>query len=350
VKAGSNLKQQFTEGGFEITTKTVAENLAEADDYYIYARVSTKSKAQKEALERQVKTIKDWLKEQGIKKRPKVFKERASGTDRERKQLLAMFKDMGVSLKGEPKKPKNAVVIVRDIQRFARDGFHLGHFGTPLREASIPIIAIQENITTGTSDNPDPTSDMMNLIFTAIGSQEVLTRKKQAIAGAGQSKTWAGGYAFLFPFEPENPYRTIYKVMQQGWVDKGQKPDKEAGEFGITEAVRRVGNKSPSFLYKTKDRLRKILERSGEKGLKEWFDFVDKIRAMEREHGYGYKAGHLPKSTRTSARMEAVRKMSEGYIQEPYNTKRWGKKPTDEELQYWFDNFKEFETRSRRLG
>jgi hypothetical protein len=190
---------------------------------------------------------------------------------------------------------------------------------------------------------------MMQLIFTAIGGQEVLIRKRQQQAGKGKATVWDKGYMFLYPFEPVNPYRHAYEMMGDGWIDKGQKPDKSVGEFGIAEAERRA-NKSGSWLYNAKDKIRRILERNGEKGLKEWFNFTDRIREMEREHGLGFKARHLPKSTQTSARMEAVRKMSEGWMQEPYNSKRWGEKPTEDKLQFWFDNFKDFQPRRRRLS
>jgi hypothetical protein len=291
--------------------------------------------------------IENWLKDQGIKAKPKVYQERGSGTSRKRKVLLQMLEDLGIDLTADKQKEnKNQVIVVRDIQRFTRNGKHYGYFGTPLEEAGIPIISIQENMVSGIEADPDPTSDMMQLIFTTIGGQEVLTRKKQQQAGAGLAEVWDGGFIFMYPHEP-NPFRRMLDLMPY-WVEEGVRARPNTTDLSPTQVREMLGGKSNDWIQKNRRRLRAIREKTDEKTLKQWLNFVDKMREMEIAHGLGQRPRHYPKSTKVSKRMQAVLRMAMGWIQEPWNVERWGEMPTDEQVQFWFDNYKDFQPRSER--
>ena len=140
----------------------------------IYLRVS--GAQQEGTLPDQEKTVKGVLKALGFKGRPEVYSEQASGTKKDRAELMRMLQDIRDS-------PKDSVVVVRDFQRFTRDPVHYGALWDEFRDRGIRILSTNENMVTGTASLPDLSSDLIVPILISAGGSEVNVRKLQTIQG-----------------------------------------------------------------------------------------------------------------------------------------------------------------------
>jgi DNA invertase Pin-like site-specific DNA recombinase len=276
----------------------------------IYARVSTEE--QEGTLGDQVKTIKAGLKQLGYKGKPSVYQEQASGTKKGEKERPELWAAMDEAMKS--KKP--AVIVVRDIQRFSRDPYHIGVLYQPLREEEIPVLSIQEPIVLGTIKKPQPSSDLIAPIMISAGGSEVTTRKKQTLAGMDRSleRGIKGGQPLDLQSKTSklNPYREVQRLLDAG--------------IGQTEGSRRIG-RSSSFWRKTRDKMATMNDVQRE----DWFRVIDKVRAMEQEHGLGIGS----KATR---RMMAVRRVASGFLKQPLQFPA----PSNDDLEYAFKNYNEF--------
>jgi DNA invertase Pin-like site-specific DNA recombinase len=276
----------------------------------IYARVSTEE--QEGTLGDQVRTIITGLKALGYKGKPSVYQEQASGTKKDAKERPQLWEAMAEAQKS--KKP--AVIVVRDIQRFSRDPYHLGVLYQPLREREIPVMSIQEPIVLGTLKVPQPSSDLIAPIMISAGGSEVTTRKKQTLAGMAEAKVLGiiGGQPLDLQSKTSklNPFREVQRLLNAG--------------VGQSEGSRRIG-RSGSFWRKTRDKMATMSDGQRE----EWFRVIDKIRAMEQEHGLGI-------GNRAPRKMMAVRRVASGFLKQPLQFPA----PSNAELDYALKNYNEF--------
>jgi len=282
---------------------------------YIYARVSTEE--QEGTLPSQVKAIKAGLKKLGIKAVPIVFQEQGSGTDLNRPEMLKMIEEIKAQ-----KKP--SAVVVRDIQRVSRDVMDIGELFGPLRrleQGGVPIVSINEPIITSTPQSPQPTGNLLTAVFIGAGGQEVDTRKKQSRQGMKESRELGikgGSPIELYPEEALNPLTEAERMLR-------------AGVSG-NEVARRLG-RSTSWVRKQKRRIEDLLMNGGDKKLKEWMDTMTRIRNMEIERGRGIARKGF--KTNVSTKMAAVRRMTSGYENEPFDFPT----PTPAMLEEYFTNF-----------
>jgi DNA invertase Pin-like site-specific DNA recombinase len=285
-----------------------------------YQRVSTTK--QEGTLPTQERVNKESLKKEGFTGKPEMFSEQASGTKLDREQLLAMIA-RAIELK---KSGKKVVIALRDFQRFSRNAYDIGilYKNTPSLEESlwfndIPLVSLSENIVTGTRANANPTGDLMGPLLVVIGGQEVAIRTGQTKKGVGQARDEgiiAGSQVNLYPKEPLNPHRELWRMLKAG--------------VSQTKASVRLG-RSKSWAKDNKFRLQDIALQ-GDKALEDWFEVTDIIRGFEQE--FGTRVG-----PDASKRMKAVGRKTSGYLKEPNNFP----KPTEEDIQFYFDNFKDFQ-------
>jgi DNA invertase Pin-like site-specific DNA recombinase len=213
-------------------------------------------------------------------------------------------------------KKRKAVIVVRDIQRFTRDPYHLGVLYNPLRDNEVPVISMNEPLVLGTNKVPNPASDLLAPILVAAGGSEVQTRKKQTLQGMDRAldKGIKGGQPLDLQSLTEqlNPYREVQRLLDAG--------------VGQTQGSRRIG-RSSSFWRKTRDKMATMNEEQRE----EWFSVIDKVREMEQKFGLGI-------GKNATRRMMAVRRVASGFLKQPLQFSA----PTDEDLEYAYQNYNEF--------
>jgi len=283
---------------------------------FIYSRVSTGE--QEGTLETQTKTIQKGLKELGFSGKAEVFEEQMSGGKKERPVLTELIRQAKAS-----KRP--AVIVVRDIQRFARDPYDLGELYNPLRDVEIPVMSINEPIVTGTRKVPNPSSDLLGPIMVAIGGSEISTRLKQTLEGVERSRErgiFSGTPLSLFPKDAMEPRTEMLRLLKAG--------------VNTTQIAKRLG-KSTSWVRKNKAAIEEILLAGGDELLDEWLKAVILIRNMEIEKGEG-------KGPKASRRMKTVRRMTSGYLATPKDFTA----PTQADLDNYFTNFSDFKPKRSR--
>ena len=297
-----------------LTPKDVLEN----GTAFLYLRVSSKEQA--ETLKTQEKTLRDDLRGLGYRKslRGRIFAEQASGTSLTRPALADLLEAVKAH-KGP------AVIVVRDLQRFTRNPYHLGVLYQPLRDLDIPLLSTKDNIVLGTEKRPSINPDLIGPILAATGGQEVSIRSIQTrsgVAAAREKGISAGAPLNVFTKEALNPYRELKRMLENG--------------VGQSEASRRLG-KSTSWFRKNRDKLGSIAERKGDQGVEEFLSLTDLIRDYEREHG--------PRTgTRVKNGMRAIGRVTSLYLQFPAEQER----PSDEFVAEVFANPAEFLPRRAR--
>ena len=293
-----------------------------------YLRVSTTK--QEGTLPTQQKDVAEKAKKLGLK-RIKYFQEQGSGKNNPFREELVKMIQFAVDQKRNGKTP---IILMRDIQRFARDPYDIGFIYkySPTIEDSlwtnnIPLVSLNERLVTGTKDFKSLTGDFLAPLFINIGGQEVATRTKQtraAVKAARDKGILAGTPINLYYKEPLNPLRELERLLK---VD------------GLSNrAIATKVGRSPSWVRDTKFKFAEIRNKHprGEEGFQEWLDVGDIVRNMEKE--FGARAG-----TGASKRMIAVGRMTSGYFARPWEFPA----PTQEDIDFYFNNFKQFQPKRR---
>jgi len=290
---------------------------------FAYHRVSTTK--QEGTLPVQERTVKAGLKKEGFTGKAESSSEQASGTKLDRDGLIDGIILPAIAYKNKNPQ-KKVVVAVRDFQRISRNPYDLGilYKATPSIQDSlwsndIPLVSLTEGIVTGTKNEPNPNGDLMGPLLVTIGGQEVSIRKEQTLKGVKDARAGgiiAGVGINLYPEERLNPYRELLRMLQAG--------------ISQTEASRRLG-RSASWSKDNRRRLEAIAIMS-ESALADWLEVTDIVREYEQE--FGTRVG--PKA---SKRMKAVGRKTSGYLKFPDKFDV----PTREDIQFYFDNFKDFQ-------
>ena len=139
----------------------------------IYLRVSTK--AQRSTLKAQRKTCEDWLKQQGITRKVRVYEEIIPGTAEDPPELLNA---VGYCAS----KPGKCFLLVRDYQRISRNWRFGGMNLVPLFNADIPVVSVLRNQVSGTAKTTREGDWLIGLLM-AIGAQESDQIKARTEAG-----------------------------------------------------------------------------------------------------------------------------------------------------------------------
>jgi len=301
-----------------------------ADKEFRYHRVSTTK--QEGTLGTQEKDVSDKSKSLlKIKGQAKRFSEQGSGKNNPDREQLSMMIEEAVAAK---RKGKTPVIVMRDIQRIARDPYDIGFIYKykPTLEDSlwsndIPLISLNEQMVTGTKNYKSLTGDFLAPLFINLGGQEVATRTKQtraAVAAAREKGILAGTPINLYPKSDLNPITTLDRLLRE--------------ENLSNRRLAEITGRSPSWVRDTKFKFAEIRNKhpKGEAGFQEWLAIGDKVRNMEIEHGSRAGRG-------ASKRMIAVGRMTSGYFARPWEFPA----PTDEDIDEFFTNFKDYQPKRR---
>lgn len=323
-----NLKDLDEEDKTALDERSFEDWIKLTDKPVSYLRVSTTK--QEGTLPTQQKDVAEKAKKLGLK-RIKYFQEQASGKNNPFRQELVKMIQYAVDQKRAGKTP---IILMRDIQRLARDPYDIGFIYkySPTVEDSlwtnnIPLVSLNERLTTGTKDFQSLTGDFLAPLFINIGGQEVATRTKQtrsAVAQARAKGILAGTPINLYYKEPLNPLRELERLLKVDGLSQ-------------RDIAKRVG-RSPSWVRDTKFKFAEIRSKhpEGEKGFQDWLDVGDMVRNMEKEFGPRTGSG-------STKRMIAVGRMTSGYFARPFEFST----PTQEDLDFYYNNFKEFQPKRR---
>jgi len=291
-----------------------------ADKPVAYLRVSTvKQEGTLDTQQGDVAKKAKSLRLKGIK----YFAEQGSGKNNPDRPELTKMIEFAVEQKRKGKQP---IVLLRDIQRFARDPWDVGHIYKykPTVEDSlwtndIPLLALNERLVTGTKNFSQESGDLLAPLFISIGGQEVTKGAKQSKAGvraAAEEGVLSGTPINLYFKEPLNPLRELVRLLT---VD------------GLTQQrIADIVGRSKSWVRDTKFKFSEIREKhsEGEKGFQDWLDVGDMVREMEKKHGA--RSGRLARR-----RMIAVGRKTSGYFARPWQYPT----PTQDDLDEYFLNY-----------
>jgi len=308
----------------------------------IYARLSqaeAKSEGAKK-LNLQIQKVKDYLKKNGIKGSPLIFKEVASGTDETRPQWLAAI--------AASMARKNRFLAVYDFSRFSRDMRWAMAKNIPMYESDVPILSTLDGVgmLTGTRANPHPDGDLMWGIKTTLVTREVeTTKEKERTTGKTLRKAGIATTVglSLYPFTNKNPWA----VMIEEYPRLGA--DLKPAQFGELIALEtKVGNKKyspgPKWYRTALERWLGIKGSLSPSAYKAWWGFLNRVRDYEKAEGYdgagrayvrvgGTKRKILDKGT-LSWPVKALRRMANQYLNDPADHT----KPTQAEWMEWTSN------------
>lgn len=284
----------------------------------VYLRVS--GEKQEGSLPDQQKTVLDALKGLGMRTKPEVYSEQASGTKKDRKELQRMLQDIRES-------EKDSVVIVRDFQRFTRDPVHYGALWDEFRDKGVRIVSINENMATGTAKEPDPQSDLIVPILISAGGSEVNIRKQQTSQGierAVEKGILQGSTINFYRDEPLEPRQEIVRLLKAG--------------INQTNVAKRI-QKSTSFVRKSRATINELRDRGGDELLQDYFDTINLVRDFMNEKNEDIRGG------KATVRMKTVVRMISGYLNKPTID---GRKPTREDLDEYYNNFNQYKAKPKR--
>jgi len=279
----------------------------------LYARVSTKDQAK--TLKTQIQVLEKWLKDNGITRKPKVFKEQISGTASDPPELLKAIEYCVA-------RPSKTFLLVRDFQRISRNWRYGGKNLVALYEADVPVVSALKNQVSSTGKTIKD-EDWLIGLFMSIGAQEVdqiTKRTESGVAEAQKKGIFSGSPPNLYPEEELNPLRELERLLRAG--------------IGQNDASRRL-SKSTSWYRKRRDLLAKIRERGGDELVETWLDVTDKIRTIQQGLG---------KSAQDKKKERAVLRMTSGFLQQPFDFPA----PTDADLNEYVTNFKLYLPKRRK--
>lgn len=325
-----SLKTFDEEDEVAIEERTLQDWAKAADKEFRYHRVSTVK--QEGTLSTQEKDVSDKSKDLlGIKGQAKRYSEQGSGKNNPDREQLTLMIEEAVAAK---RKGKTPVIVMRDIQRIARDPYDIGFIYKykPTAEDSlwandIPLISLNEQMVTGTKNFKSLTGDFLAPLFINLGGQEVATRAKQtraAVAASREKGILAGTPINLYPKSDLNPLTTLDRLLREENLSQRRMAE--------------ITGRSPSWVKDTKFKFAEIRAKhpKGEEGFQEWLAVAEKVRNMEKE--FGPRAG-----SGATKRMIAVGRMTSGYFARPWEFPA----PTDEDLDEFFNNFKLYQAKRR---
>jgi len=296
---------------------TDLKKLFKSKKIIIYGRVSTSK--QKKGLPTQIAAMRKQLTELGVKDSQIIgeFSEVGSGT------LERAGLDEVLAL-AEKTKGKVAVVF-RDVQRFARNGFHLGWMIYPFMRKGITFVDLLAGRATSDMDEKRSDDDLMTIIVSAIGGKEVDTIEKRS----GDSRaisTEAGIISDRMRLQPKweiNPMRFMYQQLEN--------------DVTITSIAGMMPDtKNKETIRKRINIIKRTIPNVTKKELQDWFKTMDIVREFEQAHGERYGG-------KQTQRMNAIGRMTSGYLAYPNKYPR----PTREDMQFYYDNFKDFQGRRK---
>lgn len=282
----------------------------------IYLRVSSQAQKQRGGgIKSQKENVLQWLKQNGIRKKPIVFSETGSGGDESgtRKE----WKKMKAFILSQ-KNPSQYFIIMRDFTRWSRNVFRSAGAYEPLYDVGVELVSVSDNIATGSLARKDPDGEFIFGLWTALGSRERTGGAKRVKAGVDVARQELGVIGGQ-PMDISGQFRELMEQetgLRAGFVSY-------AG-YGRTLKPKR----GRSWMVKTMDKFDAIRKYGKENkipdALGQWLDVVEKVREVNEQHG------------RKSRKYLAVQRMTSGFLKKP--TEFWKFKPTDDMFATWLKN------------
>ena len=319
---------------------------------FVYARISDKEQSPDEAsldvmkqtpIIEQIEGMKAKLKLLELKqpKKGNVWADIASGGTMDRPAWKSM---MEAVLNHEGR----AYVVVAEPSRWARNTVLGSEAYAPLYRRDIPILSTSDGLMSGTTTEPRPNVQFLFLIKQGVAEGERgqlidrVNRKKETRISQG---ILPAGIGSLFPFARADPLDVINEnihVMAAPRKEGGGK-----GAFGRLVVQLTAPNGPNSDQY-----YRKELERENERKAQltpeeyaTWYAFRKKWRALQLERDYdSQKDGPIVSLNRKDVDwgMRAAQRFANGYLRYPFSKEYKDTMPTDEAIQEYLDNPREY--------
>jgi DNA invertase Pin-like site-specific DNA recombinase len=298
----------------------------------VYLRISSdeqgpqdkgKPLEKRQAMVNQLAKVKRYLKDNGLPmpKPENIHYELASGGDPTRPVLKRAIQQ-AVDMKGK------RMFVVAELSRFARRIRYGMKDTIPLFENDIPLVATDDQMITGTKNNPQAQQDIMMGIAIALATGE-REKLRQRVRSSIETKTAQGIFVSkgleIFPEADGDIYQYV--------IDNVEKfAPKDKGGLGWTASYRLLetiyGSKPPFSNQWSRKASKRILDLKGEMTPEEfenWNNFRKRILEMERMFG------------KDDFRLKAVRYRSNGYLTDPLNP-NFSTQPDEEMIQNAIDN------------
>ena len=298
----------------------------------VYLRISSdeqgpqdkgKPLEKRQAMVNQLAKVKRYLKDNGLPmpKPENIHYELASGGDPTRPVLKRAIQQ-AVDMKGK------RMFVVAELSRFARRIRYGMKDTIPLFENDIPLVATDDQMITGTKNNPQAQQDIMMGIAIALATGE-REKLRQRVRSSIETKTAQGIFVSkgleIFPEADGDIYQYV--------IDNVEKfAPKDKGGLGWTASYRLLetiyGSKPPFSNQWSRKSAQRILDLKGNMTSEEfenWNNFRKRILEMERMFG------------KDDFRMKAVRYRTNGYLTDPLNP-NFSTQPDEEMIQNAIDN------------
>ena len=301
-----------------------------ADDWmkkarvFVYTRISTakqtaddrrvKDVKKKSTLKRQKAEIDSSLKTLGLPKAKAGdwYAEIASGTRADRPEWLKMMSDAKEAAMGG----KRVVIVVKDPSRWARDVDVAVEAWAPLKRMGIPILAVTENIQTGTTAERRPDEALFFLIKQGFAAQVSDVQKEKAKAGVERQLkegALAGKGQSLYPFAKVDPLDVLidnYDVLKE-----------RGGGTLLKNKIDVLSN--PNGMSATAVNRERAREEARRKNLspemyRRWYEFRKGIREILQEADSDPFAAKGNRTGKLVWEMNALMRMVGLYLKEPW--------------------------------
>ena len=286
--------------------------------FLIYARQSSK---QQSGIPSQIKECEAWLKEKGIRSKPKIYKEVVSGAKGigERKELSAM-----ISMILSSPVPSDYVILMRDFTRWSRmliDG--IADY-KPLYDYGVTLIACNSNMESGTRKRPSPEGVFQFGLSSSLGTLEWDQKRKQSIKGTERA-TVAGIQSGRF-LDLDKPWRFTAENLYRRLLEKDD--PMRLGQKSFAKA----SGASLGWFKKAEVRLNKVIDygiaNNIDNALEQYIQELEYLRTVREKYGRG------------SLEFKATRYMMSGFIMAP--ERFWSFKPNDQRKAEFILTPKEF--------
>ena len=277
----------------------------------IYLRVSSQAQKQRgSGVKSQEKIVRDWLKDNGVRKTPIIFKDVGSGGNESQKRKA--WAEMIQFLKKQ-KDPDKYFVVMRDFARWSRHVVFGPEAFAWLYRNGVELVSVARNTATGSVKRLDPQGEFIFGLFTALGSSERTGGQVRVKAGVDTAREQLGVIGGQ-PLDLDGQFRELWQNRKALFVDKSM----SLKGFGDSLKPKR----GRSWMVKNIAKFDEMVEAGI--SMDEWLDVFDKVKAVRDKYG------------KRSKEFLAVQRMTSGFLKKPVEFRNF--KPTDEQLSEYVKN------------
>jgi DNA invertase Pin-like site-specific DNA recombinase len=319
---------------------------------FMYARISDKEQSPDEAslgvmeqtpIISQIEGMKTKLKLLDLKQptKPHIYADVASGGSMNREGFKEMMEAV-LNHKGR------AFVVVSEPSRWARNTTRGSVAYGPLYERDIPILSTSDGLMSGTASEPRTNAQFIFLIKQGVAEGErgnlidrVNRKKERLIAQA----ILPAGIGTAYPFARTDPLDVLKENLHVKDL-----PLKEGGggkALGrlVMQLTAPYGPTSPQWWKKEEERDNERIAKLTAEEYATWYAFRKKWRQLQQERDYdSQKDGPIRSLKRNDVDwgMKAAQRFVNGYLRYPFSKEYKDSRPTDEMIQKYLKDFKEY--------